>query len=420
MTNDRKTICLVTNWYPSKENPYIGVFFKEQAFALRDEYRFIVVHYEESAGRLFAKSRTELVNEEQNTIEYKISVKIPVFLLLYDLIHGFVTRYIRKTRVEGVGEFVSGKRKAFTEKHLCGGFAKNISQEIDAFYCVDAQKEAFWLKCLADHYQKPYMIGEHAPVPWPGTVLSDLNKDAIEKADVFLAIGVDKIRQLMMLNLRLPPIQYIGNLINEDQFQLAPFRGDHIKSLMIVAANSFYKNYDMFIRVMEKLKAITDVPFKVYIVGYSANKGYSRNVKELEDRVSNSAIADITKMIPAVPHEKLGDLYHKADVFVMTSVQEGQPVSAMEAACCGLPVFSTRCGGVEDYVDESVGRIYGITDVEGMAQGLKAYLEGDISFSPEKIRETVVRQFGKKAFVNHFNLAFETAVRERKRKVTAK
>ena len=43
----KKRICLVTNWYPDKENPYRGSFFKEQAFAMAENFDFVVVHYVE-------------------------------------------------------------------------------------------------------------------------------------------------------------------------------------------------------------------------------------------------------------------------------------------------------------------------------------------------------------------------------------
>ena len=117
-------------------------------------------------------------------------------------------------------------------------------------------------------------------------------------------------------------------------------------------------------------------------------------------------------MIPEVPHEEICDVYNKADAFVMTSIQEGQPVSAMEAACCGLPIFSTRCGGVEDYVDDSVGRIYAITDIEGMANGLKDYLEGKIVFDAAHIRDNVISQFGREAFTNNFKNVMSEAIEE--------
>ena len=95
-------------------------------------------------------------------------------------------------------------------------------------------------------------------------------------------------------------------------------------------------------------------------------------------------------------------MYNRADCFIMTSIQEGQPVSALEAACCGLPVFSTRCGGVEDYVTEDIGRIYDITDYKNFAKGLSDFLEGKSIFNKEKIHSEIVTRFGKKAFKNNF------------------
>ena len=40
MNKKKKTICLITNWYPTEENPYQGVFFQEQAQALGDVFDF--------------------------------------------------------------------------------------------------------------------------------------------------------------------------------------------------------------------------------------------------------------------------------------------------------------------------------------------------------------------------------------------
>lgn len=409
----KKTICLITNWYPSRENPYQGVFFKEQAFALSDEYDFLVVHYREIMGNRKARNQTCLVNEERNTVEYDVCVRVPIRVILADLLYQFKCKYISHLHVDGVGQFTSESRRKFTKKRIVNAFRNQIKRDFDALYCVDAQREAFYLNCVAEDYQKPCVIGEHAPVPWPGTVLSDVNKEAIEKAELFLAISYDKIRQMLLQNIKLPPVQYIGNLVDETRFTLKKDdREKHAgKTLMIAAAHSFYKNYDMFIRVMERLYVIAGQPFRVLIVGYASNKGYSEGTKEFEERIRNSSISGITELVPEVPHAQIRDFYHKADAFVMTSIQEGQPVSALEAACCGLPVFSTRCGGVEDYVDDKIGRIYAVSDVEGMAQGLKDYLEDKITFDAEHIRNTVINRFGKKAFTDHYKHAFQTVMK---------
>ena len=404
----KKNICLVTNWYPTRDNPYNGLFFKEQAFVLADYYNFVVVHYKEIISkRPFIKNKIKLVNKEKNTIEYDIVVRLPLTCIIGDFLSVVSHKLHPELNIDGVGRYFSKRRKEFSRKTIVKCFKKNIKQRIDCFYCVDAQTEAFHLQCLSDYYNKPYIVSEHAPVPWPGAVLSDVNKIAIEKANLFMAISNDKIRQLMLLNIKLPKTVYIGNLIEENKFQLKQNRDKSVKTFLIVASHSYYKNYDLFIKVMNRLTEITEIPFKVLIVGYGANKGYSKNVDEFERKIAFSKFFEYVELIPEVPHDSINEIYAKADAFVLTSIQEGQPVSAIEAACCGLPIFSTRCGGVEDYVDDDIGRIYAVSDYEGMAEGLKDYLEGVLCFDTKVIREKVVGIFGTAAFIRNARNAFD-------------
>lgn len=408
----KKTICLVTNWYPTKDNPFQGLFFKEQAFAVSDDFDFVIVHYKEHIKKsIFSKIILSSTYKEKNTIEYTFDVPVSFFMYFSDFVNNFIVKHIKKSTVDGVGKYISKRKMEYTKKTIIQLFNKYIHKNIDVFYCVDAQQEAFNIECLAKHFNKPYIIGEHAPVPWPGNVINDINKYAIENADMFLAISNDKIRQLLLQNIKLPKTIYIGNLIDETKLQLKQ-NNNIVKTFIIVAAHAFYKNYNLFIAVMERLIEITDYDFRVMIVGYGANKGYSKNIEQFEETIKQTKFADKTIMIPAVPHEEIGDTLNKADAFIMTSIQEGQPVSAMEAACCGLPIFSTRCGGVEDYVDDKMGRIYSVMDFEGMAQGLKDYLEGKIEFDSQYIREKIIKLFGTKNFKKNFVYAFSNVIKE--------
>ncbi len=415
MEKVRKKICLITNWYPTKENPYNGVFFKNQAIALAADFDFTIVHYKErkkdfilryAVRSLLGKTfSVEKVHEEENTTEYDVTVYFPLYLIFQNKFYDFYQKYVKHRSVAGVGTYVSKAYQKRKRKIIEKVFQQYFINEADVFYCVDAQKESHTIRCAAEALNKPYVVSEHAPFPWPGEVIKDNEKDAIEGADLFMAISYDKIRQVLLQNVRPKRIALVGNLVDEEQFLLA--KSDHkIKTFVIVAAHSFYKNYGLFIEIFEKLTDITKVPFKVMVVGYGSNKGYSKNVQSLEEKIRNSKFAKYAELIPEVSHNRIQEVYGRADAFVMTSIQEGMPVSALEAACCGLPVFSTMCGGVEDYVTDEIGRIYKIIDSESFANGLKDYLEDRITFDRLYIRQYIIGKYGKKAFTERMSKLF--------------
>lgn len=416
---EKKRICLITNWYPTKANPYIGSFFKEQAFATSEHFDYLVLHYHEHKGLLLVqyflrkiRGKTVAVlktNEEKNTVEYDVHAYYPIYTVIFSAIYNIYMKKIRHAFRQGVGKYISPAYICSKRRKLETVFLKKLQEHFDVLYCVNAQKESNTLQLVSEITNVPYIVAEHAPFPWPGEVITDIEYTAIANADAFFAISNDKVRQIMMQNIKPKRIAYVGNMVDEKQFTLAPQKND-IKTFLIVAANSFYKNYDLFISVFNRLTEITDIPFRVMLVGYAANKGYSQNAEQLEEKIRHSKFAQYAEMIPEISHDRIHVLYARADAFVMTSVQEGQPVSALEAGCCGLPIFSTMCGGVEDYVTEDIGRLYQVMDYEGFARGLKDYLEGKITFDSSIIRETVVATYGKAAFIERFESTINSIV----------
>jgi UDP-glucose:(heptosyl)LPS alpha-1,3-glucosyltransferase len=56
----------------------------------------------------------------------------------------------------------------------------------------------------------------------------------------------------------------------------------------------------------------------------------------------------------AGPRGDLSTLYQASDAFVLPTAYESFSLVCMEAMACGLPVFATRVGGIEDYLVDGV------------------------------------------------------------------
>lgn len=414
----KKTILMLPSWYPTKDNPLNGVFFREQALAMLSFYDFVVARLYIKPEffliyfikRLFfiSLSKVEFVQDDCGLKEYAIYVRQPRFIV-WNLLRERIRLIVSHNRKrQGVGREELPCIKSNRVNAVSFLKSKRKLPHFDCVYSLTSQDNAAWGKVFADIFCVPHITAEHAPFPWPGNILTNSVVTAIETADVFLAISNDKIRQILLQNVKINPI-WVGNMCDETKFSLS-YELHNIPTFLIVAANVFYKNYPLFIKSMEELKRIATKKFKIVIAGYDSNKGYSHNATELEATVRNSTIASVTSMIGYVSRDDMPALYNSCDFFVMTSIQEGLPVSAIEASMSGLPVISTRCGGVEDYVDDSMGRILPITDYKGIANTCNDYLNGEILFDRKYIRERAVELFGVKAFSMRMKKVFDSAM----------
>jgi sugar transferase (PEP-CTERM/EpsH1 system associated) len=72
-------------------------------------------------------------------------------------------------------------------------------------------------------------------------------------------------------------------------------------------------------------------------------------------------------------------LLAECDVFVLSSIAEGMPVTLMEAMAAGLPVVATDVGGVASVVDDGVtGTLTPPSDPRALANALKSYVTDEI------------------------------------------
>lgn len=401
-------ILVVALGYPTRDNPIEGSFFKEQVDFLSKEYDCSVLVYKEKRnGILINKKNTySQLEYTKGIIQYYPIVYISHARRMIE-VFGSIIR--KKTHSEtAIGIYRSMGYRKYRKKAI-DHIINDLKLDYDIVYCITAQGIAYQALQFAELKNKPFVISEHRPYPHPGWSTIDVEKEAFEKADCFFAIGKDKIRQIMLQNIKLKRIAYIGNLVDESKFIYNPIKHDY-PTIVIIAAYSYFKNFDMFLETILKLDKITNKDYRVIIAGYGANKDYVGNIEEFERKVKSFSFQDKVELIREVPRNQVSLLLNRSDVFVMTSIQEGQPMVALEAACCGLPIFSTRCGGVEDYVDDEIGRLVDITDSDSLSMYLKNFIEGQTIFNNKEIRNRIVNLYGRDAFMSNIKHEFDRLI----------
>jgi len=102
---------------------------------------------------------------------------------------------------------------------------------------------------------------------------------------------------------------------------------------------------------------------------------------DVERCVAHRSLAGV-RFTGILPNTKLPAEFDKADIFINTSVNDGQPAAVLEAAASGLPIVTTAAGGIPDMIEDGAeGIILPIGDVDAMVEAIISLLR-----DPERAR----------------------------------
>lgn len=95
-----------------------------------------------------------------------------------------------------------------------------------------------------------------------------------------------------------------------------------------------------------------------------------------------------------------------ADIYLLTSRWEALPISIVEAFRCGLPVIASDAGGVRELVDDAVGAVVPIGDVDETARALLR-IGGDGALRAAMARAALERSTEDRFRPDHIHSQFE-------------
>lgn len=103
------------------------------------------------------------------------------------------------------------------------------------------------------------------------------------------------------------------------------------------------------------------------------------------------------EIVERIPNEKLPEIYHRADIFVLPSLAEGHPKVLLEAMSCGLACMASNIPGINGIIVDGKNGLLVKPTEDGLEEGLKRLI-GDSGLRQRlgmNARKTVLEKFDK-------------------------
>jgi glycosyltransferase involved in cell wall biosynthesis len=367
----RLNILFLTPWYPTKEHIYAGVFVREYAKAMQKYNNVVVLHVgiaDQSIPRWWGTQRE---NDED------LTDGIPSYRAVY-----------RCARMRGCSwprYWVSVIRSVAA-----------LSKEYGPFDLVHAHVFSTGSAALliGRWYGIPVVISEH----YTGFARGSFSRSQIRQAqrvfrgaDAVLPVSHALQRAIEQYGIK-ASFRVVPNTVNTDLFSFKRFSPAPDGTVRLLTVTSFvaHKGLAALLRALSQV-SWRDRPWHLDVVGGGPDAVQHRNMAD------ELGLAAHVTFHGSMLKSEVARMMRGADLFVLPSLVETFSVATAEALASGVPVLVTRCGGPEEFVEESCGMVVPPGDATALAEGLMGMLDRLKSYDRKEIARTARERFGYEA-----------------------
>ncbi len=345
-------VLMLTPWYPDDLSPNAGIFIRDQAKALSKNHEVVViasrVNYSKSSFLSYAikKSLAPGITEYNLTIDKSL----PGY---NQLNHLFVTCW------------------------QSWNIAKRFNPDI--IHASIGYPGAFWGWALSRLLRKPYVFTEHTRVTnnFRSMFHKQLTLFGIRRARVIMGVGSTLAGEIRRLTQR--DVIVVPNIVDVERFRNAKRSSSSVPQIGFLGGlNTPVKGLDILLKAVAGI----DSEFVLHIGGKGAL------LDEYKSMATTLGIGPKCRFYGFIDPTNLPEFMTQLHFLVCSSRYETFCISLIEAMAAGLPVVSTRCGGPEDFVNETNGMLCEKEDPEA----LKTAIEG-MTLSYRKYSDDMLKGF---------------------------
>ena len=378
----RRRILIVPEWYPSPENPVLGIFVRDQAVAVAETNDVTVLVHDARRCERLRGCVTQGI--EHGLPTFRVRTRAPYgssparaeFLLR-------ATGVLRALRRVGRGPDV-----IHAHVFLAGLPALLLARG-----------------------RRPVIVSEHHSDFLDGKVVGRAARVAhlvLRRATLVCAVSEHLRRHLEAFE---PAGRYevVPNVVDVAAFAAQPrpaASGRDPMRLLVVALLAPQKGMPYLLDALAQLRR-TRTDFVLDVVG----DGPSRD--EIEALARRLLPPGVVTFHGSRTRAEVAAFMARADIFVLPSTVETFGVVAIEALAAGLPVLTTRGVGAQSVIEPRFGVVVPAGDAGALRDALARMLDGDRPrFSPQAAA-TETRRYGAAAVARRWDEIYSDVARRR-------
>ncbi len=379
-----------TPWFPTEDQPHSGIFVAQQVEALRKRFDVAVLHLDIGSEG----SRPQIgLHGDMPVVRATARVGTDLPGKLGDI-------QVFRQLMSGI------ERAALQSAHVL----ESVWGRPDLTHAHVIFPSAIVANSIARCAAVPYVVTEHSASfmsgftdwAWAGKRVDRMIHQSVAGASRLISVSSAQARALSDFGFG-DGCTVVPNVIPVTG-DASPYPETTPKRILHVSLmREVHKNIDMLLHAVAFLR-LGRADFELVLVGDGPDR------RMLEGRAKSMGLLDTAvRFAGSVENERLLGMFAGSCFSVVSSRVETFCVAAAESLACGRPVVSTRCGGPEDYLDDTTGRLIANDDAHAMKAGLEWMLDNYVTFAPDLLQARARELFSEQSVMDQLASIYAAA-----------
>lgn len=374
----------LASWYPNKISPLEGDFIQRHAIAVSAHIPVTVCYVSQYGAAVPVAKDEVVVNHHDNVKEYIVFFQYkPTGFKLWDKVLYNLKYYSTYKRL--LKQYIS---------------EEGLPDLVHVHVPMKAGKLAQWIQ---KKWGVPYFATEHAgnyvkAAPDCFDTRSFYYRRSVasifKQAKLVTSVSQNML-DILQQKFTLKNVKVIHNTVNEKWFYYKESPASFpVFEFIHVSTMGYEKNLEDIFQAFSSIAKINN-GWRLTLVG-PADTLYINGLIEQYDLKKNVIF------VGAVSNQEVARYMQASSAFLLFSRYENFPCVIIEALCCGLPVISSRVGGVAEAVDSSNGILVPPEDVDALQQAILYMLKHYDSYNRRDIAAAARARYSYEVIGNEF------------------